>query len=130
MDLLNDAINSQEFKTKANVTITWTKGDLSSTAFVESYGRTPNYLATVDGYHTEGADTLARLTLVTLSARYQMTPVFDLSLAVNNVFNTKPPVDHSYPGTAGSSALPVYNELNYSAFGRTYFLELNYNFGK
>jgi iron complex outermembrane recepter protein len=126
INLLNDAIQSQDFKTKANVSLTWTVGPFSATGYVNRYGRSPNYLASVDGYGTPGAGDLSPWTITNLSARYQILKGLELSLAVDNVFNSMPPVDHSYPGTE----LQPYDEFDYNVYGRMYFLEANYKFGK
>ncbi|HEY3730994.1 MAG TPA: hypothetical protein VGL28_07000, partial [Steroidobacteraceae bacterium] len=100
------------------------------TVYVEHYGGTPNYLSTVQGYDVPGSGILPPLTLCNLSARYQFTPQIEASFAVDNVFDTGPPVDHSYPGTAGDYSLPAYDVLDYNIYGRTFFIEANYHFGK
>ncbi len=125
-DLLANPVQSQEFKTKANASVTWIKGDLRATYYVERYGRTPNYLATINGYGTPGAGTLATLALSTVSARYQVTSSLEVIASVQNLFNTMPPVDHSYPGTETQP----YDELDYSVYGRTYYVEATYKVGK
>jgi iron complex outermembrane recepter protein len=125
-DLLANPIESTEFKSKANVSVTWTLGDWSATYYVETYGRTPNYLATINGYSTPGAGTLPSLTLSNVSARYHVTKAIELSLAVDNLWNTMPPVDHSYPGIQTQP----YNELNYSVYGRTVLLQATWKIGK
>lgn len=126
LDLLNEPTWSTEFKTKGNVSVTWDKANFSTTVYVERYGRTPNYMATVSGYGTDGAGKLGAWTLANLSARYRLLPSLQLSVAVNNVFNTMPPADHSRPGTASQP----YNELNYNVYGRSYFVGANYKFGR
>ena len=125
-NLLLDAVYSQEFKTKANASVTWTKGDWSGTVYVERYGHTPNYLATVNGYGTPGAGNLATWALCTLSARYQITPTLELSASVQDLFNTMPPVDRSVPGDQNQP----YDELDYNILGRTFFVEVSYVLGK
>jgi outer membrane receptor protein involved in Fe transport len=125
-DLLANPVESQEFKSKANAALTWTKGDLSATYYVERYGHTPNYLATIYGYGTPGAGTLATLTLSNISARYHVTSAFVVSAAVQNLFNSMPPVDRSYPGTETQP----YDEFDYSVYGRTYYVQGTYKFGK
>jgi outer membrane receptor for ferrienterochelin and colicin len=105
--------------------VTWSKAPWSSTVYVNRYGRSPNYLATVYGYGTPGAGNLSTWTLCNVSVRYQWMSV-QLSLAVDNIFDTMPPADHSYPGYTN---VP-YNNFNYNVYGRSYFLEANYKFGK
>ena len=42
---LNDPFYSTEFKTKGNFTLTWTRGPVSITVYLEHYGRSPNYIS-------------------------------------------------------------------------------------
>ena len=127
---LTDPTYSTDFKSKANASVTWTKDKVSGTVYVERYGRTPNYLAQVNGYGTDGAGAVGAWTLCNLSARYQVLSSLELSINVDNVFNTQPPIDHSFPGTAGSAALQAYNETNYNPYGRSFLLEATYKIGK
>jgi outer membrane receptor protein involved in Fe transport len=119
---LNSPIQSTDFKSKINGSLTWKIGDWASTIYVAWYGRAPNYLATVNGYGTPGAGTLLPWTVCNGSLRYQWTRAFGLAVAMDNLFDAKPPVDHSYPG---SSNVP-YNNDNYNVYGRSYFLEASY----
>jgi outer membrane receptor protein involved in Fe transport len=97
-NLFNDPINSQDFKSKDNLTVTWNFHDLGATAYVEHYGRTPNYLVITNGYNTPGAASLGDWTLVNFSARYELLPGLQVSVNVDNVY------------------------------GRTYFVTLSYKF--
>ena len=126
IDLLSNPVWSQEFKSKLNGSLTWDLGKFSSTLYVDRYGRTPNYLATVYGYGTPGAGTLGQYTITNLSLRYQVTQGLQLQFTFDNLFGTMPPQDHSYPGTASQP----YDELDYSVYGRQYFLEATYKFIK
>lgn len=126
VDLLNDPILNTDFKTKENASLTWSKALVSTTLYVERYGRTPNYLATVNGYDSPGSGTVGSWTLYNLSASYQVLPALQLSVAVNNVFNTMPPADHSWPGIYRQP----YNEQNYNVYGRSYFVGASYKLGK
>ena len=130
IDLLGNPTDSQEFKSKINASLTWDIGPLSSTIYMDRYGRTPNYLATIDGYNTPGAGTLAQYTITNLTARYQITSGLQLTVTLDDMFGTMPPVDHSYPGTAGTTAVEAFNEFDYNVYGREYFVELNYKFMK
>jgi iron complex outermembrane recepter protein len=134
-NLLTDPINSQEFKSKINGSLTWAKDALQATVYVNRVGGTPNYVAIEDGYGVPGAGTLGVWTLTSLSARYQVTHQFEVSFAVDNLFNTMPPKDDTYPGSAGSNegtfgtpTGPAYNIFQYNNFGRSYLLEANYHF--
>lgn len=126
LDELRHPNFSTDFKTKANASLTWTKGEWSSTVFVNRFGRTPNYLAQLnDNYTAKGTGKLPAWILWNASVTYSPTKNLALSLLVNNVFNKMPPVDHSYPGF---TATP-YNTLNYNVYGRAMFLQANYKFG-
>jgi len=126
INLLTNAFYSDEFKTKANASVTWTKGDWSGTVYVERYGHTPNYLAGLSETPTPGGGNLATWALCTLSARYQITPTLELSASVEDVFNTMPPVDKSIPGDQNQP----YDYLDYNIIGRSFFVEFSYQVGK
>ena len=49
-----------------------------------------------------------------------------LGAAVQNLFNSMPPVDRSYTGTETQP----YDEFDYSVYGRTYYVQGTYKFGK
>lgn len=126
---LNDPFYSTEFKTKDNASVTWTKKPISITAYVERYGRSPNYISQLipEGYSQPGAGTVAPWTLLDLSIRYQPIQSIQVSLAVNNVANSMPPADHSQPGNANYQP---YNQFNYNVYGREYYLTATYKMGK
>ncbi len=112
-----------EFKTKENVSVQWSRGPLSSTFYVEHYGRSANYLATINGWGAEGSAYLPTWTLANWSVGYEQSG-FGATFAINNVFNKQPPVDHSYDGIQNQP----YNELLYTALGRSYYIEVGYKF--
>ncbi len=131
IDLLNNPHYSTEFKTKANLAITWTIRSLSATAYVERYGRTPNYIAqdlAGAGYAEPGAGKVGAWTIVNLSARYRVLPQLELSANINNLFNKMPPADHSRPGTSGGASDQPFSTFNYNNYGRSYFIGANYKF--
>jgi iron complex outermembrane receptor protein len=121
---LNDPFYSTEFKTKGNLTLTWTRGPVSATAYVEHYGRSPNYISqeVPEGYSQPGAGTVGVWTLMDLSVAYHPIRTLELSLAMNNVFNRMPPDDHSFQGTYNQP----YNVSNYNVYGREYYLTATY----
>lgn len=129
-DPVLDALRSPgfytDFKSKANASITWMNGEWSTTLYANRYGRSPNYLATVDNnYSGKGTGKLPAWILYNASVTYNPMKNLGLSVLVNNLFNKMPPADHSYPGTTGSP----YNSTNYNVFGRAIYLEANYKFG-
>ena len=127
IDLLRHPGYSTDFKTKANMSVTWSKNKWSATAYVNRFGSTPNYLATYyDDYKHAGTGTLAPWIVWNASVTYTPAKKLSLSLLLNNVFNSMPPVDNSYPGTTSQP----FNTDNYNVFGRAMYLEANYKFGK
>lgn len=129
INLLDSPFYSTDFKTKENLSATWGKGKFGTTVYVERYGRTPNYAAalTVDGYAgSGGTGRLGTWTIANWSAKYDLLPGLVLSANVINVFDTRPPTDNSYRGTSNQP----YNVLNYNDYGRSFFVEANYKFGK
>jgi outer membrane receptor protein involved in Fe transport len=46
-----------------------------------------------------------------------------LSLRVNNIFNSKPPVDRTV------TSFPYYNTYNYNVYGRAVWAEFGFHFG-
>lgn len=127
INLLSNPFYSTDFKTKANLSVTWKVSEFAWTLYVEHYGKTPNYAAqqTVDGYASPGADDVGTWTITNLSGKYTVIPGLELLANINNVFNTMPPVDHSQPGTASQP----FNIFNYSNYGRSYFIGMKYEFG-
>jgi len=116
-----------EFKTKSNLSVTWTYHPVSATIYVERYGEQPNYdvFENPTGYATPGAGNVSPWTLANASVSWQIIPALELSFAVNNLFNTGPPLDHSEPGTENQP----FNELSYNNFGRSYYVSLRYGLG-
>jgi len=128
IDLINNPFFSSDFKTKENFATTWNFHRLGLTGYVERYGRTPNNLAqgSTDGYAAPGAGRVGTWTLVNFSGRYEVIDGLTVSANVVNAFNKMPPVDNSFPGTSSQP----YNIFNYNNYGRSYFVEANYKFGK
>jgi iron complex outermembrane receptor protein len=122
IDELRDPTCCTDFKSKVNGSVDWNRGNWAATTYIAWYGRTPNYLATVNGYDTPGAGTVRPWTVVNASVRFQVTAGLTLSLVADNAFNRMPPVDHSYPGFASAP----YNNENYNIFGRSFLLQVQY----
>ena len=129
IDLLRSPYWSTDFKTKFSASLNWKLGDWGATLYASRYGRSPNYVTTLNAsapYTQEGEGTLPAWVTYNASVSYKPLANLDVSLVVNNLFNTMPPIDRSYPGT---SSVP-YNKLNYDVYGRTFSLEASYKFGK
>ncbi|MCI2260190.1 TonB-dependent receptor plug domain-containing protein [Xanthomonas indica] len=128
VDLLNDPYWSTDPKRKADASLTWDIGKFSTTWYASWFDKTPNYAATIsaDGYAAPRAGKLPSHITHNASVTYKAFEGMELSLMVTNVFNKMPPFDASYPG----SAQWAYNEYNFDVYGRAYYLEMRYSFGK
>ena len=87
--------------------------------------RTPNYLVTHNDDCTHSTGKLPSWTVCNGSVTYNPIKNLGLSLLVKNVFNKIPPMDHSYPGSTGTS----FNVSNYNVYGHAMYIEANYKFG-
>ncbi|MCW0369871.1 Vitamin B12 transporter BtuB [Xanthomonas sacchari] len=128
VDLLNDPYWSTDPKRKADASLTWDIGKFSTTWYASWFDKTPNYAATVApaGYASPRAGKLPSHITHNASVTYKAFEGMELSLMMTNVFNKMPPLDKSYPG----SAQWAYNEYNFDVYGRAYYLEMRYSFGK
>jgi outer membrane receptor protein involved in Fe transport len=129
VNLLENPFYSTEFKTKANFAITYDIKKFSTTLYVEYYGKTPNYLSQQDPvltYSAPGAGRVGTWTIANLSAKYEILHGLTLSANVNNLFDKLPPIDYSTPGIYTQP----FNVENYNNYGRSYFVEANYKFGR
>lgn len=124
-DLLSEPFFSSEFRTIANASVTWQKDAWTTTLFGQRYGRTPNFLSqqTTDGYAVEGARKVGAWTTFNATLDYAISDDISLTATVNNLANTRPPRDRTY------TSYPYYNIFNYTGYGRSYMLELNWRFG-
>lgn len=139
-DLLNDPYYSTDPKYRANASLGWHMDRFNATVYADHIGPTPNYRATlqpedavdpwgnpIGGYANYGADRLGSWTTYNASLGFDVTPDLELSFMVNNLTNKMPDMDvHSYPGTSGAP----YNGSNFNPYGRAYYLEARWNFGK
>jgi outer membrane receptor protein involved in Fe transport len=135
-DLLHNPFYSSEFKTIANASATWTIDKFSGTLIATRFGRTPNYYAGLDpaGYaapcsttaqgYTSCPGTVAPWILYNATLTYGVTDDITLTGAVNNSRNKMPP----YDSTAVNYA--YYNLVNYNPYGRSYWLEVDWRFGR
>jgi outer membrane receptor protein involved in Fe transport len=128
IDVLRNPYYSTDFRTKFNGSITWSNNTWSATLYANRYGSTPNYAASQStrGYAAANAGRLAPWVIYNASVTYNATPALGVSLMVDNVFNKMPPIDRSYPGSSGTP----FNTSNYNVYGRAYYVEASYKFGK
>ena len=66
--------------------------------------------------------------LYNVSLSYDLSEKSALSLTVNNVLNTRPPLDRTYDGSQGF-APPFYNIFAYNGYGRAFWLQYRIDFG-
>ncbi len=125
IDLLRQPFYSSEFKNIFSATLGWQMGDWTTTLYGVRYGRTPNYAAqlTTDGYAATDAGRVDAWTTYNLTLDYAVTDDVSLTFTANNLTGEKPPRDRTY------TAYPYYNIFNYTGYGRSYMLELNWRFG-
>lgn len=124
-DLLRDGFASSEFKTVTSADVNWRIGRWSTTLHGTRYGSTPNYAAQLGNATNNGiaAGRIAPYTLYNLNVGYDINNSNTVSLTVNNLRNSAPPLDRSY------TAFPYYNIFNYNGFGRAYWLQYDVSFG-
>ncbi|MES2403433.1 MAG: TonB-dependent receptor [Pseudomonadota bacterium] len=127
IDFLNNPGFSTEFQTKANASLTWTRKKWSATLYGTYFGPTPNYIAQMnDGYTAPYAGKVAAWRIYNASINYSPTFAWQLSLRVNNIKNSMPPLDVTYPGSTNQP----FNVGNYNPYGRELFVEARYRFGR
>lgn len=126
IDFLNNPGYSTEFKTKANAHLDWSLGKWSATLYGSYFGPTPNYIAYLNNsYDVPNAGKVAAWRIYNLSVSYSPVPAWQLSLRINNIKNSMPPIDVTQPG---STNMP-FVAGNYNPFGREVMMEARYQFG-
>jgi outer membrane receptor protein involved in Fe transport len=121
---------SAEFKTVLTGDISWQKDDWSANVHGIRYGSLPNYAAQF-GVDTTPGTSQGRVgphMLYNVSLSYDLSEKSALSLTVNNVLNTRPPLDRTYDGSQGF-APPFYNIFAYNGYGRALWLQYRVDFG-
>jgi len=95
--------------------VTWSLGDLSTTAFVQRFGSTPNWAET---------GRIGSWTVANLSARYSglLGGEAYVGFVVDNLLNRKPPRDQTF------DSYPYYSDYNYDPIGRQMFVEVGMRF--
>ena len=129
INLLNNPYWSTDPKSKTQVTLGWSKDKYKAALYANWISSTPNYIASNSSsgdYSAPGAGKLPPHTIINASATVEVIEGLELSMMVNNLFNTMPPVDPYYPATSGSP----YNSYNFNPYGREVMFELHWAFGK
>jgi len=110
MDELKDLENF-DWHSRMSGSVTWKLGDVSSSLFVQRFGSTPNWAET---------GRIGSWTIANLTARYSglLGGKTYVGLAIDNLFNRKPPRDPTY------DQYPYYSDYNYDPTGREIFFEI------
>ncbi|MBS0377647.1 MAG: TonB-dependent receptor [Proteobacteria bacterium] len=112
-DELTDLYNWVIPRYKANASIGWTLGPLTTTLYGSRLGGLPNYA---------GTERLGPTSLFNASATYRFTPDAVLTLTCNNLFDTRPQKDDTW------TSYPYYSSNWFSPVGRSFFAEFSYHF--
>jgi outer membrane receptor protein involved in Fe transport len=129
INLLTNPYYSSDPASKTQVMFGWSKDKLKAAVYANWIGETPNYVATNSAsgdYSAPGAGKLPGHTTFNASVSAEVMKGLTLSVMVNNVFNTMPPVDSYYPATSGAP----YNSYNFNPYGREFLFEVHYAFGQ
>ncbi|HUA88326.1 MAG TPA: TonB-dependent receptor, partial [Steroidobacteraceae bacterium] len=98
---------------KANASIGWTFGPVTTTVYGSRLGGLPNY---------EGTERLGPTSLFNASLTYRITTDAVLTLTCDNLFDTKPQRDSTY------TSYPYYSSSWFSPVGRAFFAQFSYHF--
>jgi len=136
IDLLRDPyymwVYDAYAKTRADASVGWNIGKLTTTVYANRIGKTPNYVAYATGSWDDEingarAGWFAPYSTYNLTFNYDATDNIRLSLLINNVLDKTPEDQASnFPGTEDTP----YNNYLYSVYGRSMYVEMRYNFGK
>ena len=114
-----------EYKTILNATLVWNLRNWTTALTAIRYGKLPNFAAygnpTV--YQSYGAGRVTPWILYNGTVKYDISDNANVSLTVNNLFNTMPPQDNSF------ISWPYYDTGRYNIYGRSYFVNFDYRFG-
>lgn len=137
IDLLRDPyymwVYDAYAKTRADLSVAWNKDKWTTTVYANRLGKTPNYLAytgrSFDFVNSAGAKAgwWAPYVTYNLSVNYAPLDNLEFSFMVNNVLDKTPENQaSSFPGTESEP----YNSALYNIYGRSFFVEARYKFGK
>jgi outer membrane receptor protein involved in Fe transport len=107
--------NNDEFKSRVNGTVTWNIGKWSSTIYGLRNGNTWNYAGT--------GPKIGPWITFNGSVGYKVTPKTTVSVTANNMFNKRPPMDNT------NSGWPYFDVTDYSALGRSVYLDIGFDLG-
>jgi len=127
IDLLNSGYNNRDPIWRGNASVGWKKDAWTTTLYANIIGPTPNYTSWTDtDCQFDRCAQVSSYTTFNASVNWQATPDFALSFIVTNLSNKMPDQDvQNYPGSSGAP----FNDA-FDPYGRAYYLEARYNFGK
>ena len=129
IDLLNNGYYSRDPHYRANASVSWHKDAWTTTLYGDYIGPTANSIAWNDirGFEAPGGGYVGSYTTYNASINWDVTPDIQVSFITTNLFNKMPDMDtRSYTGLSGSP----YNSDMFDVYGRGYYLEARWNFGK
>jgi len=129
IDLLNNGYYSRDPHYRANASLAWSKDRWTTTLYADYIGPTGNYLAWTNqpGFNYPGGGYVGSYTTFNASVNWDVTPDLTVSFISTNLFDRQPDMDtRSYSGLSGSP----YNSDMFDVYGRGYYLEARYSFGK
>ena len=130
IDLLNSGYNSRDPIYRANASATWVKGNWNTTLYADYIGPTADYDAWTDitNCSTSRCNEVGSYTTYNASVNWKATSDLDLSFVVTNLTNKMPDMDARNPAYGNNGA--PYNSSMFDVYGRGYYLEARWNFGK
>jgi iron complex outermembrane recepter protein len=120
---LTNLFYSSQFKDVTTADFSWNYGKWNSTIYVHRDSSAPNYIGFDEGANLPGAAWLGKWTTVNFSVGYSPVKNLDLSLMINNVFNTMPPTDKT------DTVYPYFDSTFYNVYGREIMLQAAFRFG-
>jgi len=103
-----------DWKSTFNGSLTWNIGNWSTTLYGQRYGKI---------WNSAQSATLPPWIRYNGSVKYSFDSDAAIQVTVNNMFNSKPPVDRT------ASSFPYFNTYNYNVYGRAVWAEFAFHFG-
>jgi len=130
IDLLDAGYYSRDPIWRGNASLAWSKGDWNTTLYANIIGPTADYEAWTDITNCSASrcNEVGTYTTYNASVNWKATDDVDLSFVVTNLFNRMPDMDANNPAYGNSGA--PYNGDMFDVYGRGYYLEARWNFGK
>lgn len=128
VDLVYDEYYTTDPRYKANASVSWEKGPVTSTLYANYLGPTGNNVAFLTQVPTAYGRNwgVGSYTTLNASVNYKATPDLGFSFLVTNLGNRMPDMDRTYDGLTGAP----YNSSNYDVYGRAFFVEVKYLFNR